>query len=70
MEVKTRTGANNYLYYYEDGKLVYPCRCGETHGEFYDWAHHECHHNVVWVHDQMDGIGYCVECGKPIKLVE
>ena len=64
------TGTDTLTYYYKDGKQVYPCRCGQTHNDVYDWLHHQCYHNTVWKHDEMEDIGYCVECGKTIELVE
>jgi len=66
---KIRTGSNTFTHYFEDNGQVYPCRCGETHRDFYDWARHECSHDEVWLHDEIEGIGYCVECGKTIHLV-
>ena len=28
-----------------------------------------CTHDEVWVHSELKGIGYCVQCGKTIKLI-
>jgi len=72
MGTETRTGTDSFTYHHDGGGRIYPCRCGEVHGGeygFYDWVHHECDHGTVWKHDEMEGVGYCVDCGKTIKLV-
>ena len=54
----------------EDGKEVYPCRCGETHrGEYalHDYMHHNCLHDAPLVDIGSDiGISQliCPVCGK------
>lgn len=68
------TGSSNTAYFIEDGKRVYPCRCGETHrGDYghYDWAHHNClHRTPLW--DLSEEMGedrirtylMCPDCGE------
>lgn len=46
-DAQTNTGSTGEAHVYEDGKRVYPCRCGETHrGDYaaYDYYHHNCFH--------------------------
>ena len=69
--IETKAGPDTSTFYYEGNERVYPCRCGETHRGpygFYDWYHHECNHGKVWVHDEIDATGYCIECGQTILL--
>ncbi len=59
------TGTSNYTIQIEDGKQVYPCRCGETHrGDYaiYDYGHHNCDHPSPLLHTG-DGQLICPECG-------
>ena len=51
-----------------NGKRIYPCRCGEEHTHSREWMEHECFHDTVWKHDEIDGIGYCGQCGKTIMI--
>lgn len=59
------TGASNLSIWLEDGQVVYPCPCGETHrGDyaFEDYNHHTClHGGVLW---NVEGLGVlCSDCG-------
>lgn len=69
-ELRVITGTDTFTYYLDGNVQIYPCRCGDIHHNFYDWLHHECYHDTTWKHDQIEGIGYCVECGKTIELVD
>ena len=45
----TQTGANALTMEFENGKRVFPCRCGKIHrGEYacYDYGHHNCFHET------------------------
>jgi len=55
----------NQTFYFEDGRQVYHCRCGETHRGDYaaeDWNHHNCFHE-----DSLSKIAddqcMCIDCG-------
>ena len=66
--IKTET--ESYTITLEDGKEVYPCRCGDTHrGDYaiYDYGHHNCFHDAPLV-DIGSDIGFpdvmCRLCGE------
>lgn len=67
----TKSGINTDTIYWEEGGLVYPCRCGTIHeGEYaaYDYAHHNCLHE-----DDLIGLGddqvICPICGMSWRVV-
>lgn len=62
------TASNNFSLYFQDGKEVFPCRCGEIHENKEDWMKHQCFHDRVCRHDQIEGLGFCTQCGKLIEL--
>ncbi len=67
----TKTGSDNYTIWLENGEIVYPCRCGETHrGDYaiYDFGHHECDHDEVLY--QAQDYGLCTGCGKSMRVIE
>jgi len=69
------TSANNPTAHFENGVLVYPCRCGETHrGEYaaYDFGHHECLHDVRLILETVAAhpLAICPACGKSWQMSE
>ena len=67
----TKTDSGSYTIWIEDGEVVYPCRCGETHrGDcaICDYGHHNCDHDDI-LH-QTHGYGICVGCGKTMGIIE
>ena len=70
MPTTTGTATETATVTLEDGKEVYPCRCGETHrGEYaiHDYMHHNCFHDEPLLDIGSDiGISYwcCPICGK------
>lgn len=67
-------GLPDHPQYFEDGKRVYPCRCGETHRGAYaceDWNHHNCFHDaspLVLVAEDMPDYLMCMDCGQTFWL--
>ena len=65
------TGSSNLTIYYEDGELVFPCRCGEVHREqdIYDlgWTHTCFHDDTLLILSEQSipdlQVG-CPDCGK------
>ena len=78
MSVVTETGTlGESRYFDENGKEVYPCRCGKTHrGDyaFEDWNHHNCFHGPILVFLDIPGgeMAVCGECGASwqVKVIE
>ncbi len=66
-----KTGSDNYTIWIEDGEVVYPCPCGETHrGDYaiYDFGHHTHNHDeVFWDFADM---GICTDCGATIRVID
>ena len=69
----TTTGTEAETIILEDGKEVYPCRCGDMHrGDyaFYDYMHHNCFHDEPLVDitthrsDTRNPTWMCPICGK------
>jgi hypothetical protein len=68
--------ATRTQHYDEQGREVFPCRCGVTHtGDYalYDWLHHNCFHDQPLInisHDEhgIDGYYMCPACGKTFWL--
>jgi hypothetical protein len=62
--------------YIENGRRVYPCRCGQTHRGDYaaeDWNHHNCFHTArLWpVSEELDpGHLICSACGMSFRIAE
>mgnify|MGYP001620048011 CR=1 FL=1 len=56
--------------HFEDGKQVFPCRCGQTHrGPYavYDYGHHNCLHEApLW--ELEPGWAICAACGLTFKI--
>ncbi len=59
----------NNTIYIEDGKQVYPCRCGEIHDGLYaaeTYNHHNCLHDTeLLLYRGLDNLqAICALCGK------
>ncbi len=69
------TGTTNTTTFIEEGAVVYPCRCGETHrGDygFYDYAMHEClHEDELYLSYEGDAevLVMCPQCGMQWRAV-
>ena len=67
--MEAKTGESNITINIEDGKQVYPCRCGETHrGDYgaYDYYHHNCfHEGRLWGSLVEENViqAICPDCG-------
>lgn len=65
------TGTAGITTWVEDGKEVFPCRCGTTHrGDygFYDYMHHNCFHtsdliDLSYPHMKLRTYLMCPDCG-------
>lgn len=71
MESMICTGTNSKTTVIEDGKQVFPCRCGVTHrGDyaFEGWAHHDCLHDEP-LSRLGDDQAMCVLCGEVFDIV-
>ena len=67
--IQTKATTKVFTHYFEEEKEIYPCRCGKTHEDFYDWAHHNCDHDdIVLIHGLE--FGYCAKCGKTINIID
>ena len=66
-----RTGADSRTSYFEEGKQVYPCQCGEIHrGDyaFEDWNHPNCLHSSPLL--LVEGYqAICGECGRSWQII-
>ena len=61
--METKTSTSSFTRYFEDGREVFPCHCGETHRGDYaqeDWNHHNCEHGPM---SQIEGSVVCLACG-------
>ena len=67
--MEIQTGQSNITLEFENGKRIYPCRCGKTHrGNYavYDFGHHNCLHETHLLglpagKDKVQAI--CPQCG-------
>jgi len=72
------TGSTDFTVLLENGRTIYPCRCGEIHeGEyaFERWNHHNCFHNYDLIGVPVDKSliqAICPECGASwlVKMAE
>ena len=65
----TTTTANNMVLAIENGKVVYPCRCGVTHTGDYaleDYLHHECLHEEPLIHIATDATSGTIQMCCPV----
>lgn len=66
------TSANNATAHFKNGAQVYPCRCGETHRDLWDFTGHECLHEVEMILETVAGhpLAICPACGKSWQMRE